>query len=267
MIFRSKIYPVVNFFTMDTPFNFEQNRRDGKESDRMKGKNMIENQEHARESVENTDQDIRVLYEAALDKVGGDRPQQYLENPENTEQYADSNPLTLQRYYLLQLLQKTPEFATEEIDDIPSHRKQQVKRFLRAVISDDVLFPLDNTDLIDIEGKDAVSPLRDISDLYTAIKISFPRDFLFDVSTLDLIPERITVTDTGVIINANFEFDTALDEQSVKFRDKFPEADTFIFSYHYDPDHKPNHNLYLTGYNSQDTEGKTVRIDYPGSAA
>lgn len=256
-------YPVISLLCMDTPFNFEQNRRDGKESDRLKGKNQIENKNHARESVQNYDQDIVALYEAALDKVGGDRPQQYEVNPDNAEQYADSNPLTLQRYYLLQLLQMTPEFAVEEIDDIPLHRKAQIKRFLHAVISDDVLYSLRNTDLAGIEEKDAVSPLRDISDLYTAIKISFPRDLLFHISALDLIPERIVVTSSGAIINADFELDTALDERSVKFKDEFPAADTFIFSYHYDPDHKPNHNLFLTGYSSQDTEGRSMRIHYP----
>lgn len=242
---------------METPFNFEKNRRDGKQSNYIKGKNKVENVKYAKESTENRDQDIAVLLEAAIDKIGDTRP------PQPEEQYADSDPLTMHRYYLLELLKNTSELKNEGIENIHPHRKQQIKQILQTIIAGDDIwhrgeFTSIETDSMATNRK----PLGSVAELVMRMKSQFHQDFLTEVSTLDLLPKNITINNDGSILRADIELDHGLVEESVKFEEMFPEASTFRLSYRYNPSKDSSHSLFLIGLNADEKEVEKVRMDF-----
>lgn len=246
---------------MDTPFNFENNRRDGKESNYVKGRNEITNKEHAAEAAHaSADKDIQALLEKAISNVGSAKLHSERKDSMYAEHYTDANPVTRQRRYLLEILKKTPEL-NEQLSDLSADQKEKIRNFLTAIIDDSKVFSLEesfNSDTVQINEKE--KPFGRISDLYTVILSQFKENFFTDINVLSIIPEHISVGDSGEITTATFALSLDPDTQSLKFRDTFPDSTTFVISYRYDSDHEKHHDLKITGIKSTSETDNVIEL-------
>ncbi|MEX2515060.1 MAG: hypothetical protein WD335_02955 [Candidatus Paceibacterota bacterium] len=247
---------------MDTPFNFERNRREGKESNYIKGKNQITSEKATAEAIEGSDQEIRVLLEKAVDNLGTNSELTDQEVNEMTEQYADADPVTRQRRYLLQLLLETPQ-VHQLPEDLTTEEQGKIKNFLQVILSGESVFQTGELrETINLENlPEDRKPIGIISELYTVIRYRFHEDFFTSITILDIIPQKIISTEDGSITHAEFSLDIDPEGASQKFYDLFHDAKDFHIFYDYNSNQKSRHKLQLIGFTTAGVEVKRFNFD------